>query len=130
MTPRFLFRPAAVEGLREARDWYDAQRAGLGEELGEIVAHTLDVIARQPEAFPEVIPGVAPCRHLALSVRHLRSTHFPTHSKYSPSFIIAATRPPPINPRADATRPRRCRLGWMAFRPRCCGQVVAAIASA
>lgn len=58
MTPRFLFRPAAVDELREAREWYDAQRAGLGDELGEIVAHTLDLIAEQPEAFPEMIPGV------------------------------------------------------------------------
>ncbi len=30
----FLFRPAAVDELREARDWYDAQPAGLGAELG------------------------------------------------------------------------------------------------
>jgi plasmid stabilization system protein ParE len=58
MTPRFLFRPAAVDELHEARDWYDAQRVGLGDELGEIVAHMLDVIAAQPDAFPEVMPGV------------------------------------------------------------------------
>lgn len=58
MTPRFLFRPAAVDDLREARDWYEAQRAGLGDELGEIVARTLDLIATQPDAFPEVMPGV------------------------------------------------------------------------
>ena len=58
MTPRFRFRPAAVEDLREARDWYEAQRPGLGDELGEIVARTLDLIAAQPEAFPEVVPGV------------------------------------------------------------------------
>ena len=58
MTPRFLFRPAAVEELREARDWYDAQRVGLGDELGEIVAHTLDRIAAHPDAFPEVMPSV------------------------------------------------------------------------
>ena len=58
MTPRFLFRPAAVDELLEARDWYDAQRDGLGDELAEVVAHTVDLIAAQPEAFPEVIPGV------------------------------------------------------------------------
>ena len=58
MTPHFLFRPAAFDELREARDWYETQRAGLGDELGKIVAQTLDLIAAQPEAFPEVVPGV------------------------------------------------------------------------
>src|ERR1051326_6450688 len=58
MTPRFLFRPEAVDELREARDWYDAQRPGLGNEFGDIVASTLDVIATQPDAFPEVAPGI------------------------------------------------------------------------
>jgi plasmid stabilization system protein ParE len=58
MTPRFLFRPAAVDELREARDWYEAQRAGLGAELGQVVSGSLEHIAAQPAAFPEVVPGV------------------------------------------------------------------------
>jgi plasmid stabilization system protein ParE len=58
MTPRVVFRPAAVEELREARDQYDAQRPGLGDELGQIVTATLDRIASHPAAFPEVMPGV------------------------------------------------------------------------
>jgi len=58
MTPRFLFRPAAIDELRAARAWYEAQRAGLGDELGEVVARTLDRIATQPGAFPEVVSGV------------------------------------------------------------------------
>lgn len=58
MTPRFVFRPAAVDELHEARDWYDVQRAGLGDELGEVIAVTLERIAAYPNAFPEIIPGV------------------------------------------------------------------------
>jgi plasmid stabilization system protein ParE len=58
MTPRFVFRPAAVAELREARDWYEAQRVGLGFDLGEVIDGTLQRIAANPDAFPEVMPGV------------------------------------------------------------------------
>jgi plasmid stabilization system protein ParE len=58
MTPRLLFRPAAVEELREARGWYEAQRAGLGEELEQSIEASLRRVSANPEAFPEVAPGV------------------------------------------------------------------------
>ena len=58
MTPRFVFRPAAVAELRDARTGYDAQREGLGSELGVIVDETLQRIAAHPEAFPEIMVGV------------------------------------------------------------------------
>ncbi|HVX38032.1 MAG TPA: type II toxin-antitoxin system RelE/ParE family toxin [Gemmatimonadaceae bacterium] len=54
MTPRFVFHPAARAELREARDWYDGQRSGLGRELGDVVATTLERIAAHPEAYPAV----------------------------------------------------------------------------
>lgn len=44
MTPRFVFHPTARAELREARDWYDSQRSGLGAELGIVIDHTLDRI--------------------------------------------------------------------------------------
>ena len=58
MTPRFVFHPAARDELREALDWYDAQRAGLGAELLDIVRAAIDRIGEFPELYPEVIPGL------------------------------------------------------------------------
>lgn len=58
MTSRFLFHEAAREDLREARDWYDAQRAGLGAEFGHGIGAVLERIASYPDAFPEILPGV------------------------------------------------------------------------
>jgi hypothetical protein len=52
MTSRFVFRPAAIEELRESRDGYDAQRPGLGRELGEVIATTLERIALIRTRFP------------------------------------------------------------------------------
>lgn len=54
MTPRFVFHPAALIELLEARSWYDTQRAGLGEELAQVVADAIDRIGEHPESFPEV----------------------------------------------------------------------------
>ncbi len=55
MTPRFVFHPAARADLRDARDWYEAQRTGLGREFGDVIAATLDRIAPHPEAYPDVL---------------------------------------------------------------------------
>jgi hypothetical protein len=51
VTPRFVFRPAAVAELREARDGYDAQREELGSELGVIVDETLQRMPRTLKHF-------------------------------------------------------------------------------
>jgi plasmid stabilization system protein ParE len=58
MTPRFVFQPEARDELREARDWYEMQQAGLGQDLGAIVAVTLTRISEHPEMYPEVDPGI------------------------------------------------------------------------
>jgi len=58
MTPRFVFHPAAGADLREARDWYEAQQPGLGQQLGQIVAEALDRVAAAPAQYPAVLPGV------------------------------------------------------------------------
>ena len=58
MTPRFVFHPAAIAELRDALDWYDGQRAGLGAELGEAIDAMLVRIAANPEAFPDIGAGV------------------------------------------------------------------------
>ena len=58
MTPRFVFRPEARDDLRDARDWYEAQRPGLGLELGAAVDDTLARIGTHPELYPEVVSGI------------------------------------------------------------------------
>lgn len=58
MTPRFVFHPAAHIELLEARSWYEAQRAGLGTELAQVVAEAIGRIDEHPESFPEVDPGI------------------------------------------------------------------------
>lgn len=58
MTPRFVFHPAAIAELRDARDWYDGQRTGLGAELGDVIDAMLVRIATNLEAFPEIAAGV------------------------------------------------------------------------
>jgi len=58
MTPRFVFAPAAEADLREARDWYEQQRAGLSSELEEVVRAALDRIATHPDMYPDVVAGV------------------------------------------------------------------------
>lgn len=60
VTPRFVFHAGAIEDLRDARDWYDEQRQGLGDELGATNA-ALDRIVGNPNLYPEVIPGSRRC---------------------------------------------------------------------
>jgi plasmid stabilization system protein ParE len=62
MTPRFavqvLFHPAARDELREAREWYEAQGVGLGDELGGAIDLAINRIREVPDAYPEVLPTV------------------------------------------------------------------------
>lgn len=54
MTPRFVFHPAAREDLAEVTLWYEHQRAGLGDELGEVVTDAIRRIGAHPASFPIV----------------------------------------------------------------------------
>ncbi|MEO8336317.1 MAG: type II toxin-antitoxin system RelE/ParE family toxin [bacterium] len=58
MTPRFVFRRAAREELLEARNWYDAQRLGLGEEFARSIDGAIGRIGVHPLAYPDVRRGV------------------------------------------------------------------------
>ena len=44
-----LVRPEAERDLAAARDWYDRQRAGLGDEFLDEVAAAMRVLEREPE---------------------------------------------------------------------------------
>lgn len=43
-----LVRPMAERDLERARDWYDARRAGLGDEFLDAIAATLRELEREP----------------------------------------------------------------------------------
>jgi plasmid stabilization system protein ParE len=44
-----FLRPEAEQDLATARDWYDQQRIGLGDQFLDAVALALRVLARAPE---------------------------------------------------------------------------------
>jgi hypothetical protein len=48
---RVLIRPAAQTDLEEARDWYDSQRSGLGDEFLVSIAEALTRLEETPERF-------------------------------------------------------------------------------
>ena len=56
MTVRF--RTEAADDVSLARDWYDAQSAGLGDSFVGSLERTVDLIASLPEAFPEIATGL------------------------------------------------------------------------
>lgn len=46
------FRPQALDELWSARQWYEAQRPGLGREFEEEVARIVDRLGQSPLLFP------------------------------------------------------------------------------
>ena len=41
-----------------AREWYDAQRPGLGEDFVRSLGHVIELVSELPEAFPEIAVGL------------------------------------------------------------------------
>ncbi len=58
MTSRFVFRRGVRGEIVAARDWYDKQRDGLGDEFVECVEVALDQIERMPTAAPLVLQDI------------------------------------------------------------------------
>ncbi len=54
MTPRLVLRPQAEAELLDARDWYEAQRPGLGRTFATEVDMVLGRIVQAPLAYPRV----------------------------------------------------------------------------
>jgi plasmid stabilization system protein ParE len=52
------FRTEAATDASLARDWYDAQSAGLGDSFVASLERTVDLVATLPEAFPEIAAGL------------------------------------------------------------------------
>jgi plasmid stabilization system protein ParE len=51
---RLVVRPQAEAELAAARNWYETQRAGLGQEFVDDVVTTSAAIAARPLSFPKV----------------------------------------------------------------------------
>jgi plasmid stabilization system protein ParE len=54
VTHAAFFRPQAEAEALEARRWYEARRAGLGDEFGAEVDAAVARIVEHPLAFPRV----------------------------------------------------------------------------
>jgi plasmid stabilization system protein ParE len=54
VSARLVVRPQATAELVEARDWFDAQRPGLGHEFMLEVDVTMSEVLSRPESFPLV----------------------------------------------------------------------------
>jgi plasmid stabilization system protein ParE len=54
VTLRLVFRPQAEAELIEARDWYESQRAGLGQVFTDTVDQAVASIIASPLAHPRV----------------------------------------------------------------------------
>ena len=52
MNRRVILRPNAESDLQEARAWYEAQRAGLGDELLDDVRRAVRRLETDPERRP------------------------------------------------------------------------------
>jgi toxin ParE1/3/4 len=48
---RLVIRPRAETDLREARDWYESQRAGLGEQFIAEIEAALQALVRDPQRY-------------------------------------------------------------------------------
>ncbi len=51
------FRTEAASDVMSAREWYDAQRPGLGDDFVAALEHVIDLVTELPEAFPEIAAG-------------------------------------------------------------------------
>jgi plasmid stabilization system protein ParE len=49
-----IFRPAAAADVEDAYRWYEAQRAGLGDEFLVVVSTVVESLVEYPERFPVV----------------------------------------------------------------------------
>ncbi len=54
MSHRLRLLPEARDDIREARLWYEEQRAGLGKECVQVVETALGAIRGNPARFPPI----------------------------------------------------------------------------
>ena len=54
-----FLRPEAERDLAAARDWYDQQRAGLGDDFIDAIALALRVLSRDPDSLASTTKNFA-----------------------------------------------------------------------
>jgi plasmid stabilization system protein ParE len=54
VTRSVVFRPDAEDEVRDARQWYESRRSGLGRTFAEAVDAVVERIAAKPLQFPTV----------------------------------------------------------------------------
>ena len=52
MSWRVIIRPNAEADAREARQWYESRRMGLGDELLEEIRHAVRLLEEHPDRRP------------------------------------------------------------------------------
>jgi plasmid stabilization system protein ParE len=57
-----VIRPEAEDDLAAARDWYEEQREGLGDEFLQCAQELLERISGMPEMYAVVYRGVRRCK--------------------------------------------------------------------
>ncbi|MGH6690922.1 MAG: type II toxin-antitoxin system RelE/ParE family toxin [Gammaproteobacteria bacterium] len=58
MTRRFILRPRAERDIQSAYEWYESQRAGLGNEFLAALRERLEVVHGHPESSPVIYRGI------------------------------------------------------------------------
>jgi len=66
-------RPQDEADLREARNWYEKKRAGLGAELLAEIGIKLELLAQDPERRPDYYRGFRRINGAALRERKLQA---------------------------------------------------------
>ncbi len=76
---RIVLRPQAIDDLRAAKEHYDEEQAGLGDELRE----ALDILFERLQTFPRSAAGVAgfPGVRRALVARFPYAVFYATRTK-------------------------------------------------
>jgi len=92
-----VFRPQAEDEVLEVRQWYEANRAGLGQEFGQELDALVERIAERPLAFPRVHHETR---------RAVLSENFIEPLEYSSEFLLSGVSNPP----ADAVHRERSNL--------------------
>jgi plasmid stabilization system protein ParE len=58
MARAFIVRARAERDIQAVFDWYETQRAGLGEEFLDHLRRTLEILRRHPEGSPVLYKNV------------------------------------------------------------------------
>ena len=58
MTRQFILRPRAERDIQSAYEWYESQRAGLGNEFLAALRERLEAVRGHPESSPVIYRGI------------------------------------------------------------------------